>query len=68
MKVEIETNIDLAFLANKKAEQLQILSNVMNAGVLELFSNIAKKANTPEKIKAFNKKVLDNKLTIQLLF
>jgi hypothetical protein len=68
MKVDIETNKTLPVLAQLKGEKLQVLSHVMNDEVLTLFSDIAKKADTPEKIKEFNEKVLSNKGIIESAF
>lgn len=68
MKAEIETNKVLPVLAQIKADKLQVLSHVMNDEVLTLFSEIAKKADTPEKVKEFNEKVLSNKGIIETAF
>lgn len=68
MLVNIETHKQAAPLAKMKADKLQALSNVMNDEVLTLFADIAKKADTPEKIKEFNEKVLSNKSLIESAF
>jgi hypothetical protein len=68
MKIEIETNKLSPALAQQKADKLQALSNVMNDDVLTLFEGIAKKADTPQKIKEFNEKVLSNKSLIESAF
>lgn len=68
MKILIETNKAVIGNAEKKAEQLQVLSNVMNDQVLQLFSSIASKAKTPAQIAEFNKKVTDNEAIISGMF
>lgn len=68
MKVDINTNKTLPALAQIKGQKLQVLSDVMNDEVLTLFYDIARKADTPEKIKEFNKKVLSNKGIIESAF
>jgi hypothetical protein len=68
MKVEIETGKPIQVLADIKGEKLQALSDTMNDEVLTLFSDIAKKADTPEKKAEFNQKVLSNKSLIESAF
>ncbi|MES2379856.1 MAG: hypothetical protein V4538_02370 [Bacteroidota bacterium] len=68
MKVEIETGKSLGVLAEIKQKKLQTISDVMDDNVLELFAGIASKADTPEKVKDFNAKVMDSKALIEGAF
>lgn len=68
MEINIETHKQAPALAQIKGQKLQVLSDVMNDEVLTLFYDIARKADTPEKIKEFNQKVLSNKGIIESAF
>ena len=68
MRVDIETNKESDYLAQEKGEKLQKLSDTMSDDVLDLFYQIASKPQTPDEVEKFNKKVMSNKLIIQITF